>query len=306
MRISLYLLTAAFIGIGCGSSPIPTAIVEGTTGTITLPAEANVGYGRAWSGVAITDQADSLLPASAPALTVNGYGREDLQRGEMILFLVDEFGDDVTRLPVRFISRVDAHSATNSAMDTADPVRKSQVVVVFDVPPHLVSDAEGTKDFGIRVQRYRRSASSGWVFQPISALDIENVTSPQIGWGLVDGGSLTQLIPITIVDHPASETEGAEPTAGEDFTPRAGWDIVIGCHLGFYCSAKPTKTPYFELLAPDYIPHPEFSILTLSTTDHPAAWEFDVEYPSQRMEILGVTLERKMAGQAYLDWKRIS
>lgn len=34
---------------GCGSQPIPMAVVEGTTATITIPGKFEVGYGRAWA-----------------------------------------------------------------------------------------------------------------------------------------------------------------------------------------------------------------------------------------------------------------
>jgi len=312
MRVSLGLFIVAFMGIGCGSAPIPTAVVEGTTATITLPAETIVGYGRAWSGAEITDPADwadSMEPAAAPAMTIPGFALEDLQRGEMILILSEisvssGITTDITRLPVRFITRVEVDSSTNSAFDSSDPVRKGQVVVAFEVPPGLVTDAEGKRDLWIRVERYRRdvTAQPSWTFVPLPVVDVAGLASPSIGWGLSDGATAGHPIPIAIVDHPAAD--GAEPAAGEDFTPREGWGIIYDCPGGFNCGLKASKTPFFELLAPDFIPNPEFSILTLSTTDHPAAWEFDIEYPSHRMEIVGVTLERKMAGQAYLDWSK--
>lgn len=301
--VGVTVAVAAFLG--CGSHPIPTSIVEGTSGTITLITDLEVGYGLRMAGL-----------QSGAWFFNSGHPDEDIQRGEMILTLVDESGPspvDVTRLPVRFITRAEIDSASTEATSTESTGTKTQVVIVFDVPPGLVDDAPpGYKNFGIRVERWRRDMDhANKAFEKLSVFDTGTTQFQGVGWGSRSTFP-TALIPITVVDDPAVAASEPSVFAGTvdpepaqiGPTERTGWGAVITCEYGA-CGATFSEQIYFNNQRFDYVPNPEFTIRIGGTCSAcvPAAWEFDVDYPSDRVSIVNVSLDRKMKDQAYLDWE---
>jgi hypothetical protein len=301
----------AFVAVGCGSQPIPTLIVEGTTGTITLPPNIVVGFGRAFAGDEDFTLMDPVAgPVPAPGV-VGAYGttgrEEDLQRGEMILGLFDESGNEINRLPVKFITRVNAHPSSDY-MNEDFGLSGSQVVVVFDIPDDLVTDAQQVRDLSIRVERYRRSmslANHEFVQVPVyKGTENPYTTFWNIGWGGVSG-PLSARIPITIADDP--RPDGFEPgqVGPLRYTEREGWGIKMTCPAGLgTCGWTMDTTPTFDSLATDYTPNPEFYAV-FDVTDPqflPAASEFTLEYPADKMSIVGVSLFRQKSSEAYLDW----
>src|SRR5215468_4146110 len=76
---SMAAMATAWCFVGCGSQVIPGVVVEGTTATIALPFDMDIGYGRTWAGTA-SDAQPTFSPSSWNPI-------EDLQRGEMIFHL---------------------------------------------------------------------------------------------------------------------------------------------------------------------------------------------------------------------------
>ena len=302
-------IAVVFIGLGCGSQPIPTSIVEGTSGTITIIPEVRVGYGRVMAGV-------TSAPAAFDANSID----EDIQRGETVLTLVDEQGADISRLPVRFITRAEIDSAAYQAYTAETTGTKSQVIVVFDVPPDLVKDADditgdglGYRHLTIRVELWRRNMSTtNKDFEQLTVFDAGGGTPPRlgVGWGSSDTYP-TVGIPITVVDDPAPAA--SEPSTFSGFVDpeptqigpnkRTGWGADIDCSGG-PCVAEFKEETDFDTLRAGYVPNPEYkiSIGGSCTACVPGAWEFEVDYPSERVSIVNVVLDRKTKDQAYLDW----
>lgn len=310
MRALLILGITVFVWVGCGSQPVPSSIVEGTSGTITLITDLEVGYGRMMAQFAVGNYG-----------YIYDHPDEDIQRGETVLTLVDKNGVDVTRLPVRFITRIEIDSAADEASSTSSSGTKSQVVIVFDVPPGLVPDADplgtdkGYEHFTIRVERWRRNMTTqNKTFEKLTVFDTGTSQFDGVGWGSSSTDPIAR-IPITIVDDPAVDDppSSSEPSMFSGFTDpeptqigpnkRTGWGTVVTCSFGA-CSAKFSEQIYFGFIAPDYVPNPEYTIRIPGTCTScvPAAWEFEVDYPSERVSIENVTLDRNAKDQAYLEW----
>lgn len=283
---ALSLLAVALCG--CGSQVIPTAVVEGTTATIAIPGQFEVGYGRAWAG-----NPDTNPTATPPAFNASNP-LEDLQRGEMKFTLVHKTAfTEVKRIPVRLITRVAVDAASNRAYNYSGTRGYTQVIALLDIPPDLVPEAQlgqpqpNSTEYWIKVERWRRNPSG--VFQPIAQTSPTGASS-WYGWGTVDGGSGEQMIPITIVDAPG--TTGAELT---HYTPIEGWDAN---------NQRVQKDPFILSDIESTVPLPEFRIqLPASVRQPPYAWELEMTYPATRMTIFGVRALRGDPSGAIVMWK---
>jgi hypothetical protein len=263
-------------------------VVEGTTVTIAIPGQFEVGYGRAWVG-----SPDSSLTTLPPDFDASNP-KEDLQRGEMKFTLVDKSApfNPVARLPVRLITRVALDAASGRATNVGSK-EHTQVIALLDIPVGLVVDAPigpqpNSKDFGIMVERFRRDPASG-LFMPV--LQSTPTGSPEwYGWGGPSGTTGAQLIPITIDDAP-----GADASETARFTPITGWDAY---------NSRVWASPYSSTNLESTVPRPEFRIqLPDSVVQPPYAWEIEVRYPASRMGILGVRLLRADPSGGIVTWK---
>ena len=287
--------------LGCGSQVIPSVVIEGTTATIAIPIEFDVGYGRRLSKTGTDPEVSS--PPYATTWPDNQY--EDLQRGELVFTLFDGT-TKIGVVPVRYITRVAQDPGSNRA-NFGSQLHENhfQPIAFLEIPVDLVPDIstanpDGKKDFTIEVHRWRREPPSLNFIEVEQSFFQDRATPPNgpnwFGWGSNDGGanSLTQRIPITIVDDPDPDESEVD-----HYTPFEAWGPY---YAGGGTQAVRTGIwPENDL---DYaIPMPEVRIQVQdSVSNPPPAWELQVSFPKGRMSISAVRLVRGNPSGGYVGW----
>ena len=274
-------LAAMLLG-GCGSRMIPGTIVEGTTATIAIPYDFDVGYGFAW-----TSNPNATQPMFQPSdLPVP----EDLQRGELFFTLVDASNSQMQwKLPVRLITRVARDPASVWATGAGNHL---QPIAVLDIPKGIVGDGE-EKDFWIKVERKRRDPNAGFDYVGVPQSQWSSNGWDWWGWGSQDGGpgSRDQLIPVKVMDAP--ELDGLEAAVNR-YTPIEAWGPYGNAiKKGFMIETE----LYFST------PLPEFRIQRPEGSTQPYAWEMKLDYPVERMVVSDVRLLRGRPSGGLVTWK---
>ncbi len=255
--------------LGCGSEPIPRVAVTGTTISIAIPPSYPVGFSRAMSNQMIqylVTNPDSLVTAPLPAPSYSSTsGLEDEARGELVFSLMSG-STFVTYLPVRYITRV--HPDENAPAATAvDPgFSGGQAIALLDIPKAVLANS-----YSIQVDLYRRDPIAvGHAFEnldPQPQLEGED----WIGWGQSPADP-HQGIPIQIVAGSAAR-----------YNAFTGWAEFFGT------LANDEVSDDAKLI----VPHPAIRIRLHGESEAaPAAIDLALDYPREKIEILGVQLER--------------
>jgi hypothetical protein len=287
---SVVVVSSTIAGLlcGCGSQVIPGVVVEGTTATIAIPNDFDVGYGRRWAGT--TDATGPPVDFSNPL--------EDLQRGEVIFRLYDS-GTPVTngKLAVRYITRVMRDASSVNSYNTGD---NTQPVAFLDIPCGLVNDGLD-KVYQIKVQRFRRNPANGFQFDPVQQSFFgANAANDWWGWGSTPW-TQQQMIPIRVMDS-LNDTNGQQPDSScNRFTPIEAWGPfgTRGDPSGSVTTGIDT-----QYALDSSIPLPEFRVrLASSGTTAPYAWDLQLSYPAGRMNVFDVRLLRENPSGAIAIWK---
>lgn len=265
--------------LGCGTYPLPRIAVQGTTITIPVPDVYGTGFGRVLNPrLDYGETVAANLPIAYPAEAT----KEDEQRGELLFALHSSNSHTsgfVTYLPVRWITRVQLDEGSPAALPAAgeswnfepstNPV-VGQTVAAVDIPASVPPT-----DYWIFVERWWRDTSS----LPTSAQNfvertvrINNPLVPWLGW---TGSGPQTGIPIQIT---------LAPQSGTRFTDFDGWDKWFGTYSARnFINDLDGLTPRPKLL---------IWLDNISTTpvDPPAAWEAQLQYPREKIEVLGVEL----------------
>jgi len=290
--------------LSCGTASIPKVAVEGTTVTIAIPRDFEVGYGRAlFSSPPHPDVVGNDIgngSFNGPALNSGNLNAEDLQRGELVVRLLDG-GTAIATLPVRYVTRAAADPASNQGR-VLDTGLSAQKLLLVDIPltkasgAALVTDGEGQKTFGIEVRRFRRSnllqSSTNFLEVPQSFFG----ASDWIGWG--HDTSISPVTPIPIQIRDANGLDGGEESTTTSPTPFDGWNAAIVS--GFFSGVARLTNINVALAVPD----PEFRVeLAPPGASLPGAWEVDLTYPSEKMRITGVTLTRPSQSGGFVSYE---
>lgn len=263
IRAALAILLAGAMGLACssGSRPIPHLAVAGTSITIAIPKEILSGFGTQVTSQSVSTYTDYIPDWAVPYAP--GGLLEDEQRGDMVFYLFDGIGTEVTRLSARVITRVEPAELTRAGLDAVVNVHETegQTIALLDIPPDVPPD-----DYTIRVRRAVRDKD-------------------------LSGGPFV---------------EGSEEWVWLDqFDPNwAGLRIVAGDGAAHYTplmgfTAQSGRLPVGVDLA-ELVPHPSVTVLVRDTGGQfgelldyaPAAYEFELEYPRRKVEIVGVSLLR--------------
>jgi len=271
VRCALLELCAALVLFGCGSSPIPTIAVEGSTITIFVPQDFEPGFGRALS--------DTGGPGSYPHPTLP----EDPQRGELEFTLVRDSDGAEWTMNLRLVTRVAVDEASRAA--TANYAFEvfglPQALALLDVPTGVVPVADEEAPFRIVVKRRRRNESSPTTFDDLVTQTYLGGTIDWKGWG--DFSPATG-IPITIRKGNGSPT------------PTTGWFELAGIYGSYDAN-------------PDYdwtVPYAEFTVVVPIPGNGdpiPHAWDMEIEYPIDKVAIRGVSLSRHHPSSAVVLWR---
>lgn len=318
--------------LGCGTEPTSRVAVAGTTIMIPLPHPFGA-YGRSinrqWdpedpsNGIfdAQTSIADLLTYiASDPdtyGFDATNTAIEDPQRGELIFSLHDGLGF-VTWMPLRYITRVHFDESASVAQEERDSQgdyiwrSEGQVVAFVDVPFGVPASDPGTVDYEIQVHRVRRSSTAPDQFvtyQPQVGSPAEDWT----GWGIENSNHVA--IPIYIL---ASETftdsTHSSPTA-HHYALTIGYQNFCGSgsivHGDFGAlDDNSIEAANFGLL-PDFVPNPQILLGTWDASwanpdplDLPSAVDLQLEYPDDKIEILGIELGSNHRTNGIALWRR--
>lgn len=241
-------------------------MMEGTTATIAIPINFEVGYGRAWAGA----------PAGTPPNYDPVSAVEDLQRGELIFTLYDG-STEVAKLPVLFITRIARDPASSQFSHYHEDV--FQPVAFVNIPQGLAEPGV-IEEYEIEIRRWRRDLDEGPnVFTPVTP-DLN-----WVGWGKTDPGPTTQRIPIEVV---------GSPDGVDRYTPVEGWGLNLG---------QVQTGPFVPITIDLTVPRPEFRIQVPNSVQQPPyAWEMDVEYPNERMQVVDVRLIRGNPAGGHVAW----
>ena len=272
------LLVLLTLAAGCGSQPIPTVAVAGTTATITIPRTFATGYGMAAVGRLGAMSAGGVFDPSVPYDPASNV--EDPQRGEMLFELVTLAGVHVAHLPVRYITRVSAQELSPLA-EQADMWELNSIGVglaMIDIPANVPAPA----DYKIKLTRYVRNETT-LVFEP----QVQDLSGTSwFGWG---NGADPSGIPIRI-----------EPGDGaEHFTPYRAWTNFLG-NLSSSSVAATTNTLIKS------VPRP-FVLFAVTYTDgggaevSPPAWEGELTYPRKKLAIRNVGLGSGLPSQGMVS-----
>ncbi len=290
---------ALLASFGCGSTPIPRVAVAGTTITIAVPYFFGAGFGSTMNAYFMSNPPVVPFGVPRPALEDVPYaassGLEDEQRGEMLFALHDV--DDpnsgfVTYLPVFRMLRVhmdEASAAVNPAPGETLPVlygtdyRHGQAVAFLMIPKE-VGAGSAPMDYWIFPERWRRDTADPHDFaqeQPT----INGVPDSWLGWaGTGAGGG----IPIRIV---SAETAGTQDL--HRWTPEAVWDNYAGNY------AQGDAADDLDVM----LPRPKIMLQVTAQRGNPAAWETSINYPRNKVEILGVEIGRRNRSGALVGWE---
>ena len=299
------LVTAIALWAGCGSKAIPTAAFEGTTITIAIPDNFDVGFG---TRLASNPGGAIATPKVFPPFQAASISEEDLQRGELVFRLQDTSSSGAIAdvgLPVRWIGR----AAPDPAASFLGNAEGRQVVALLDLPFGLVDDDPTdpaklkSKDFEIMIERYRRDPTNMNNYVLVQQSYFPDNGYPALdwfGWGADDLPARTppnQRIPIKVYD---SELLDANETGTAGYTPLEGWGAS---HTSGGGTVR--TTPFFSANLPFYTPSPEVKLRwdIATPVDRPAAWEATIEFPAQRMAVQDVRIIRSSPGEAVLLWQ---
>jgi hypothetical protein len=290
-RIFGLALLASF---GCGTLPIPTVAVAGTTITIPIPSAFNPGFGRVMNEALKGKPYNEPRPVGTAVQYVAGSRLEDEQLGEM-LFALHSVNDPVAGfvgyLRVRHMVRVHMDEGSRAANPAPGETAQSsgsdwtagQALALVDIPGDL--PIEGATDYWIFPERWKRNESDPDQFLQDQPTTNSGGTTWR-GWGTSDPGS---GIPITIV--PA--------VAGDHFNPFKGWDNWFTGE-GNYLSSNSLADDLSDLT-----PRPKVTLLVLDIDAlvFPAAFEVEIGYPREVVEILGMELVRAGKSEAVIAWQ---
>lgn len=279
------------VGAGCGSRPIPLVAVPGTTIVIPVPHTFGAGFGRALNGVVATNPYTELTGPLAVAYTP-GSALEDEQRGELLFELHDDTGSFAGYLPIRYMTRLHVDEASQGASPSpSEPGGggggDGETVALVDVPANVPAGS-----YTIEVERWLRDEANVGQFvqgpQPV----LNDPPGPWVGWGWEDanGNDDPQKgIPFEVADVSTSY--------GNAFNPFKAWTNFLGNYVeGGNVKASLNKS----------IPRPKvyLYVVTPSGQPLPASWELEVQYPRERIEVLGVELRRPHRSSGVAAWQR--
>ena len=286
MRVYLRSAFAGCLGLllslaaGCGSQPIPTVAVTGSTATVVLPREFSTGYGMAAVGRlgALSVGGSDVFD---PTVSYDSSSKiEDPQRGEMVFELVTLSGVHVAYLPVRYITRMGPSELSPLAEqpDTFALNSLGVAIAMVDIP----SNVPAPLDYKIKLTRYVRNETT-LEFEPLpEALG----STPWYGWG--NGGDPSG-IPIRIEAGDGSN----------HFTPYNAWTDFFG-NLASSTVASTTN------MLKSAVPRPFVSFAVAYTnsggTDVVApAWEAELTYPRKKLAIRNVGLGSNLPSRAMVS-----
>ncbi len=281
---ALYLGLVLLLIVACGSEPVPRVAAAGTTISVAIPPTYTAGFGHA-----LSDPMSRFFLTTSLNLAMgypSGSAAEDEARGELVFSLYGGAGNFRTYLPVRYVTRVRADENSPAAVGLDPGFSGAQTIALVDIP----SQVPVPNNYTIKVERYRRSATSPYGFvreQP----QLEG--GDWVGWGQRDSYQVPYAdphlrIPIRIVAG-----------AGAKHNDFIGWRVGTGGTLG----SEPTweSGPGNEQDdARDVVPSPAFGVYLHNpfAESPPGAVEFVVEYPREKIEILGVQLNRAQRSSA--------
>lgn len=278
MGVARLLAVAAF-GVflaGCGAYSIPRIAVEGGTITIPVPNSYGPGFGRVLSDAMPTSGLVTTLlpwPAYNPA-----SGLEDELRGELVFALHDMNFDFITYLPVRYLTRVHMDEGSKAGNpNTGAGYAAGQVLAFVDIPVG-VRAKNGSDQFYIYVSRFIRNGSSA----PYNFL----ATTPVVGgYYWISWGHPFWAWPVGIKIL-ANSTES--------FNPFTGWGLSFGDYQSFDVTGD----------LPELIPQPKLPVTVIGGPT-PAAWEVEVTYPADKVEVIGAELSTNQKSTAVLALEHI-
>lgn len=284
---SFALAIAVVLLAGCGMQPVPLVAVEGTTIAIPVPANFEIGYGRRLNAEAPLNLAAVIASPSmiaGPPVNPIWMDYEDLQRGEVVAILWDDEGYPAAMLRVRYVAGLNADSATGYVRDDVAN-RARQNVLLVEIPRQrangqaLVSPVDKFGTFSIELRRYRRHdlSSNSFDLIPQSAVESDPSTA-WLGWAAHASTDPSDGIKITVLDRPT------ELANGPGFTNETAYQIgALGNGYEIYSAmASPQKA----------IPDPHFAVQLDPSAGPYGAFEFDLNYPAERMEITAIRPNR--------------
>lgn len=270
--------------VACGSEPVPRVAAAGTTISIAIPPTYRTGFGHALSDpmsrVFLTTSLNLTTPYSP------GSAAEDEARGELVFSLYGPAGNFRTYLPVRYVTRVRSDENSPAAVELDPGFSGAQTIALVDIP----SQVNVPNSYTIKVERYRRSATSPHGFvreQP----QLEG--GDWVGWGQRDSNQVPYAdphlrIPLRIVAG-----------AGAKHNDFIGWTVAADGTLGSQTTWE-VGSGDAQDDARDIVPGPSFGVYLHDpfAESPPGAVEFVVEYPREKIEILGVQLNRAQRSSA--------
>lgn len=263
--VILTILALGAAGVGCGTQVIPRVAVQGTTVAILIPPAFNPGFGRA-----------AIDPDDLNNTYLYWDPKEDPQRGELIMELVNQTTQDSWFLEREWMTRIRPDNVAPVSLTGDENLLEGQVIAFVKIP----EDATPGTDYRIYLKRYRRHDSTG-VFEPMSTIIGGGSAAPWTGWA---GANSEDGIPIEIQAGP-----------GERFTERLGWGRNT-------------------LFGPDTLTEADFRDLTpypalyLEVREEgsgaiPAAIDLVIEYPREKLGIRGVSAYRNQSNRTFVSWK---
>lgn len=245
--------------VGCGLEPVPKVAVFGTTIAILVPAAFPVGFGRY-----IGENFDGD-PNAAAADSYAGDPLEDPQRGELIFKAVS--GPVEKYLPVRHITRVAIDESARGSTNPSAAFYFGQEIAFVDIPEEdeLGGFTEGS--YNVEVSLWRRVQGVPGFTEIVVPIQDQG-TKDWVGWG-TDDASIG--IPLIIESRNAP---------GPLFTRLLAW-AGAGNPLTYH-----QDIPIEEEDLRETIPDPH---VVLNVSGPPAAWEMQLDYPSNKLEIKRVS-----------------
>ena len=266
------------LAMGCGTQPIPRIAVAGTTIAVLIPPAFKPGFGRVLG-------AD---PDNPPAYDP-GAPEEDPQRGEMVFELVDDQDVHVKYLELNYITRVSIDEASPGSINGVTEWEAGQVIAFLKIPKDTRLTPDPSSPDAILVERRRRKVEDVDSFETVlTTIQWGGLPFPWRGWGTPYPD---QGIPIVIQEQPGGSQD-------DWFTPQTCW----GKFLGSYQSDD------FSDDLPSLTPYPRFRIFVREFDEDrtsPAAWEFELSYPANKIAVQGVGLYREGPSGALVTWSPV-
>ena len=287
MRARITLALVVWIAAGCGLQPVPRVAVEGTTIAIAAPEAFDVGFGRVLNELdppTLAEVTASMSTIEGPPINPSQLDYEDLQRGEMIALLVEN-GTPIALLPVRYVAGVNADPATDTIRHGPDRWARQHILLV-DIPKTranglaLVTLQDKFKVFSIELRRYRRRSFDSTSFDLVPQTVVPTPpTTEWVGWAAnFSSTDPADGIKITVVDSPTALNTADNRTMPTGFT---------ASDLG-----GTFEVDSASIVVEDGIPDPHFAVQLDALAGPYGAFEFDIEYPAERMELTGIRPNR--------------